>query len=58
MDSQNLFMQSSPLYTSNVHIVDIKYRERICSHPFVVDNFSKLFFNSCILSSKIEDLSK
>ena len=58
-DSQNFFMQPSPLYTSclfyipsNVHNVDSEYLQVICLPTFVLDNFSELhqsiFFNQRI----------
>ena len=52
-DSQNIFWQSSYLYKSclfsipsNVHIVDNKYQQGICSHNFVVRDFSGLCLHS------------
>ena len=53
-DSQNVFIQSSPPYTSclfsipsNVHTKDTEYPQGICSPTFVMDDYySKLFLTS------------
>ena len=57
MYSQNLFMQSLPLYTLclfsmllNESIVDIEKPDGICLLTFVVDGFSGLFLHSLIFS--------
>ena len=56
-NSQNLFIQSLPLYTPclfsmllNEDIVDIEKPDGICSLTFVVDEFSGLFLHPSIFS--------
>ena len=59
MDSQKLFMQSLPLYTSclfsmplNDDLVDIGKPDGICSLTFLIDHFSGLFLHPSIFSIK------
>ena len=59
-DSQKFFMQSLPLHTSylfsipsNAYIIDIEYSQGMYSPTFVIDDFSKLFFDPSILLSKV-----
>ena len=54
-DSQNFFIQSSPLYKSflfsipsNVHVVDTEYPQGICSPTIVGNDFSELFLHPSI----------
>ena len=54
-DSQNFFMQISPLYTSwlflmlpNDDMVEIERSDRICSSTFVVVNFWGLFIHPSV----------
>ena len=58
-DSQNLFLQVLPLYTSYLsstllidNIVDIEKLDGICSLTFAGDDFSGLFLSPLIFSVK------
>ena len=58
-DSQNVFMQSLPLYTPwlfsmllNDDIVDIEKGSGICSPTFAVDEFPGIFLHPAICSFK------
>ena len=54
-DSQNFFMQSSPLYTlalisipSNVYIVDNECPQAVCSPTFVLNDVLELFLHPSV----------
>ena len=51
-DLQNIPKQSSPLYTSNVHILDTEQPHRTFSPTYAVNNFSELYLHLAILSVK------
>ena len=59
-DSENVFMQSLPWYTSclfsiSSNVVDIKRPDGICSPTFTIDVFSELFLHpSIFFLSKIQ----